>query len=106
MKHISCVVASFCLLLATAARADWWTAIDTHPRNLGDGAWSFFIPITVCPVGLQFVSSQYDFPTPTNGIAVDYTFNGTGIDFEDGRTFYASSAASCTPVQDSSTCGS
>jgi hypothetical protein len=44
----------------------------------------------VKPAGaLRFVWSQYDFADPTEGVAVDYDFNGAGTDFFDRRTFYA-----------------
>jgi hypothetical protein len=97
MKHLRCVVVvSLGLFLASAARADWWTNTDDRLRQIAPGAWSFSIKVPVQPVGqLQFVNAQYDFydfpsnlGTATDGMSVDYAYNGAGIDFtEDGALF-------------------
>ena len=100
MKHLShfigvCVIL---LLFATAtARADWWVNTDDHPRQIARGVWQFSIPVSVYPVGqLQFVNAQFDFydvrtgdGRPTDGIRVDYAYNGPGIDWRDDRAFLA-----------------
>jgi hypothetical protein len=97
MKNISRFIV-FAILLATAtARAEWWTNTDDHPRQIAPGVWYFSIHVPVYPVAqLQFVAAQYDFydfrngsGTSTNGISVDYAYDGRGIDWTDGRTFLA-----------------
>src|SRR5437016_1794663 len=98
MKNIGrVVVALISLPLATTARADWWTNTDDHPRLIAPGVWYFSINVPVHPVGqLQFVNAQYDFydfstgvAASTNGISVDYAYDGPGTDWTDGRTFLA-----------------
>jgi len=92
-----CLLALAALSLAQPARADWWTNTDEHPRLIAPGTWYFSINVPVQPVGqLQFVNAQYDFydfstgvGTSTNGISVDYAYDGPGIDWTDGRTFLA-----------------
>ena len=62
--------------------------MEEHPQPIAANTWRFVIHLGVRPVGeLQFVWSQYDFASATQGIDVDYAFNGTGIDFSDPRTF-------------------
>ena len=97
MKRACIVVAFLSLLVPAVARADWWTNADHHPHEIAPGAWYFSINVPVRPVGqLQFVNAQYDFydfdadeGEPADGISVDYTYNGPGIDWTDGRTFLA-----------------
>jgi hypothetical protein len=106
MKHIgSVVVASVSLLLATTAHADWWTRTDDHPRQIAPGVWHFAIKVPVRPLGqLQFVNAQYDFydvftgaGTATDGISVDYAYNGPGIDWTADGAFLAIAPTLFTP---------
>jgi hypothetical protein len=63
--------------------------IDTHPHRVGSNAWSFSVKLPSRPIGtVLFVGAQFDLKDLTNGIAVDYAFNGPGIDFVDGRAQY------------------
>ncbi len=96
MRCASVAVALLGLLLVpVAARADWWTSVDDHPREIAPGAWYFSINVPVRPVGeLEFVDAEFDFydfaadvGAPTDGISVDYAANGPGIDWTDERTF-------------------
>lgn len=97
MKGACLLVVLLAVCVPRAARADWWTNADTHPREIAPGTWYFSINVPVQPVGeLQFVNAQYDFydfdrdvGTPTDGIAVDYAYDGADIDWTDGRTFLA-----------------
>jgi hypothetical protein len=107
MKHISCVVVvSLGLFLASAARADWWTNTDDRPRQVAPGVWSFSIKVPVQPVGhLQFVNAQYDFydfprhlGAATDGMSVDYAYNGAGIDFTQDGTLFAVAPTLFEPV--------
>ena len=91
------LLASSLLSSTTAALADWWINTDDHPRLIAPGVWHFSINVPVQPVGqLQFVNAQYDFydvssgvGVSTNGISVDYAYDGPGVDWTDGRTFLA-----------------
>ena len=99
MKYVSCtMVAAFTLLLAGTANADWWTNSDDRPRQIAPGAWHFSIKVPIQPDGnLQFVNAQYDFfdfsthtGTPTDGMSVDYAYDGAGLDWAvDGLLFSA-----------------
>jgi hypothetical protein len=102
-QQISCAVAFVTVLLASAAHGQqWWFATDDHPRQVGPTAWSFAINVPVHPVGtLWFLGSQYDFCDldtlnrcgRTYSIAVDYAYNGPGVDWSytdpDGYGFLA-----------------
>lgn len=69
---------------------EWLYAVDENPRRAGPDMWRFSIKLGVKPIGqLLFAWSQYDFASATQGIEVDYDFNGRGIDFSDDRRFYA-----------------
>jgi hypothetical protein len=76
------LIAALLLCCATAAPAQqWYYGTDAHPQRIAAGAWRFRIPVPV-PVGnLYFANSQYDFARPTQHIAVDYAYNGSGDDF-------------------------
>ena len=98
MKRTSrAVVAAFGLWLATPASAEWWTNTDDQPRQIAPGAWYFSVNVPVRPVGrLELVVAQYDFydfntgiGTTTDGISVDYAYDGVGVDWSDDRTFLA-----------------
>jgi hypothetical protein len=98
MKHPThLLVASLCIFLVNTARADWWTNSDDNPRQVAPGVWRFSIKIPVVPVGqLQFVNAQYDFVdfvsgtgTLTDGISVDYTYNGRGVDWTEDSALLA-----------------
>ena len=97
MQRAIVVLACLGLLLTTTARADWWTCTDDHPREIAPGVWYFSVNVPVHPVGeLQFVNAQYDFydvstgvGASTEGISVDYAYNGAGMDWTDDRTFLA-----------------
>ena len=79
-----------CLAATTAGASEYRYAVDKHPRRIAANAWHFVIRTGVRPAGeLHHVLSQYDFASPTQGIAVDYAFNGPGMDYSDPRTFYA-----------------
>jgi hypothetical protein len=85
------------LLVATAAHAVWWTGTDDRPRPVAAGGWHFSIKMPVYPVGqVQFVSAEYAFydemtgvGSATDGISVDYAFDGPGVDWADPRIFLA-----------------
>src|SRR5262249_41092705 len=97
MKHLARFLLASVLLWTPTARADSWTNTDNHPRLVAPGVWYFSVNVPVQPVGqLQFVNAQYDFydsssgiGAATNGISVDYAYDGPGVDWTDGRTFLA-----------------
>lgn len=65
---------------ATCLATEWWVGVDQNPQQIAPNAWRFRIKVPVKPAGqLQFVGSQYDFASFTQGITVDYQFNGPGM---------------------------
>ena len=79
-----------CLAVTTCLGTEFQYAVDNQPEQIAPNLWRFSVPIGVKPVGqLAAVWSQYDFASPTEGIEVDYDFNGSGIDYSDGRAFWA-----------------
>lgn len=97
MKRLPRLLLGSLLLLTTTVHADSWTNTDDHPRQIAPGIWSFSVNVPVHPVGqLEFVNAQYDFydfstgvGASTDGISVDYAYDGPGIDWTDHRTFLA-----------------
>ena len=86
---LACAVA-MCLAATPCRATDYLTVVDDQPRQIGPNMWRFVVQVGVRPAGtLQFANAQYDFAFPTEGIEVDYDFNGPGVDFADGREFYA-----------------
>jgi hypothetical protein len=80
----------FWLFCAAPASADWCAGIDRHPLQVKPHVWHFTVRMPCAPLGeVYFVNSQYNFLRYTRGIKVDYAFDGPGIDFRDGRGFYA-----------------
>jgi hypothetical protein len=82
---------AFCICLATApCLAESFSAVDEQPQQIDANTWRFAVQVGVRPLGtLEFVGSQYDFASPTQGIEVAYGFRRRGVDFSDSRTFYA-----------------
>ena len=79
-----------CLAATTCGATEFWYGVDESPRQVAPNTWRFSIKVPVKLAGqLEFVGSQYDFAGATEGIDVDYKFNGRGIDFWDDRVFYA-----------------
>ena len=79
-----------CFPTTTCLATEWCYGVDENPQQIGPNAWHFTIDLGLKPAGrLHFVSSQYDFAWPTEGIDVDYDFSKAHIDFSDDRVFYA-----------------
>ena len=56
--------------------------VDDSPIQVAEDVWRFRIVLGVKPRGnLGFIGSQYDFDSLTNGIRVDYDYNGEGVDY-------------------------
>jgi hypothetical protein len=78
------------LLCAAPASAAWCAGMDRHPHQIKPHVWHFSVQMPCAPVGtIYFANSQYNFRRLDSGIQVDYAFDGPGIDFTDGRIFYA-----------------
>ncbi len=90
-RRAAILLCALCIgLPATCLATEWLYAVDENPRQAGPNTWRFAIRTGVKPIGqLLFAWSQYDFASATQGIEVDYDFNGRGIDFSDDRRFYA-----------------
>ena len=81
--------AYLCLAATTCVASEFRYAVDEHPKQVRWNVWRFSVQVGAIPVGaLDFACAQYDFATPTAGIAVDYDFDGAGNDFSDDRLFY------------------
>jgi hypothetical protein len=90
MKTRGLIIVASVVLAASAARGDWLYGIDTHPHQVAPNVWRFSVNLHARPVApIGFVGSQFNFSRPEDGIRVDYGFDGAGIDYADGRTFYA-----------------
>ncbi len=77
-----------CLAATTGLAIQSRYAVDEHPQQIAADTWRFMVPVGVRPVGTLYSTwSQYDFASATQGIEVDYAFDGAGIDFADHRTF-------------------
>lgn len=95
------LVGAVCIGLAatTCFAAESQYAVDEHPQPLAANTWRFVVHLGVRPVGpLQFAWSQYDFMSATQGIEVDYAFNGAGIDYTSDRTFSAIAPTLCDRI--------
>jgi hypothetical protein len=94
MKWVVGVILSSVLWIGvaptTCLATEWWVGVDQNPRQIAPNAWRFRIKVPVTPAGqLQFVGSQYDFASLTQGITVHYQINGPGSDFSDPGEFLA-----------------
>lgn len=76
-----------CLATMPCLANEWREAVDQSPQQIGPGEWEFIVDLGAKPRGPQFIGSQYDFDGATQGITVDYDYNGSGIDFSDDREF-------------------
>ncbi len=86
---LSCVL-WICVAPTACLATEWWIGVDQSPRQIAPNAWRFRIEVPVQPAGkLQFVGSEYDFASLTQGITVDYQFDRPGISFSDPREFLA-----------------
>lgn len=86
---LACAI-SMCLAATTCSATEVREAVDEQPQQIGPNLWHFAVRVGVRPLGaVQFACAEYDFAAPTEGIEVDYDFNGAGLDFADDRMFYA-----------------
>lgn len=90
-----------CLAATPCLAGRYRFGVDLHPQQVGPNAWHFAIDLRVKPIGRpQFVGSQYDFASATQGIAIDYDFNSAqgGSGFSDARTFMAIAPTLFDPI--------
>ena len=90
-----------CLAATPCLAGRYRFGVDRHPQQVGPNAWHFTIDLRVRPIGkVQFVGSQYDFVSATQGLAIDYDFNSAqgGTGFSDSRRFMAIAPTLFNPI--------
>jgi hypothetical protein len=64
-----------------------YSCVDLNPREIAANTWRFHFPLGLKPVNpIRAQIGFYFHKTPTNGIQVDYDYNGNGIDFSSSTT--------------------
>jgi len=76
---------------ATACHARAWRHwVDKHPVQIAPNAWQFAVDLRAVPYGrVFFVSSEYDFAAPTDGMVVAYDFSEGTSGYSDPRRVLA-----------------